>query len=321
MTSERINLKDLAKKKLLLAPGHRLCSGCAASIIVKQALLAVDGPIVVVNATGCLEVATTIYPYTSWRVPWIHNAFENAAATASGILHARDKLLADGRLKQRYDIIVFGGDGGTYDIGLQSLSGAWERGDKFLYILYDNEAYMNTGIQRSGGTPMCAWTTTTPVGRVVRGKEEWKKPIARIAAAHKIPYVATATPYHWRDFISKVKKGLKADGPAFIHVISPCCRGWRFKSSQTLKIAKLAVETCFFPLYEIINGSEYRLSQPSLVIAKNPKLKKPVKEYIALQGRFKHLLQPENQELLNRIQETVDAEWNELLRLCGISQS
>ena len=199
-----INIKELAKKPPKLLPGHRLCAGCAAPVLVKLTLLASEGPTIVVNATGCLEVATTIFPYTSWAVPWIHNAFENAASTASGIDAAIKALRRRGAIKdERVNIIVFAGDGGTYDIGLQALSGAVERGHNFLYILYDNEAYMNTGIQRSGGTPLGAATTTSPVGKVIPGKLQQKKPIADIIVAHKAPYVATVTPAHWVDLIRK----------------------------------------------------------------------------------------------------------------------
>ncbi|RLG52543.1 MAG: pyruvate ferredoxin oxidoreductase [Thermoproteota archaeon] len=310
-------LKELAKKPELLASGHRLCAGCAAGTIIRAILKAAWKPIVAVNATGCLEVATTIYPYTSWRIPWIHNAFENAAATAAGIARARDKLLRDGRLDKDYHVIAFAGDGGTYDIGIQALSGALERREKILYVLYDNEAYMNTGIQRSGGTPMAAWTTTSPAGRKIPGKIEWKKPIARIVAAHDVPYVATATPWQWRDLVVKARKALEADGPAFLHVLSPCPRGWRFDTNLSIEMARLAVQTCFFPLYEIVDGEKYVITGYSRSIAMNPKLKKPVVEYLKPQGRFRHLFKPENARLLEEIQRRVDYEWERLLKLAG----
>ncbi len=312
------NIRELAKRPPKLLPGHRLCAGCAAPIIAKLALLATDRPTIVVNATGCLEVATTIFPYTSWNVPWIHNAFENAASTASGIEAVIKALKKKGKYKyENVDIIVFAGDGGTYDIGLQSLSGALERGHDFLYILYDNEAYMNTGIQRSGGTPLGAWTTTSPAGRVIPGKTQHKKPIADIAVAHRIPYVATATPAHWMDFMRKVRKGLDVNGPAFIHALSPCDRGWRFDTSETIEVCKLAVDTCYFPLWEFENG-EWRLTDRSLAIARNPRLKKPVEEFLKVQGRFKHLFKPENRHLIEEIQRHVDAIWEDLLERTGI---
>ncbi len=311
----QLNLREAAKKpRMMLLPGHRLCAGCAAPIIVKLVSMALRGPTVVVTATGCLEVATTIFPYTSWAVPWIHNAFENAAATASGVEAAFKALKKTGRLPyDNVDIIVFAGDGGTYDIGLQALSGMLERGHKILYILYDNEAYMNTGIQRSGGTPPYAWTTTSPVGSVLPGKMEEKKPIAEIAVAHRIPYVATCTPAHWRDMIQKVRKGLEANGPAFIHALAPCTRGWRFDTSLTIEVARRAVDTCYFPLWEWKRGEGYYLTDRSLAIAKNPKLKQPIEKFIEIQGRFKHLLKPENRELLKRLQELVDAVWEDLV--------
>jgi len=308
-----LNPRELAKKPKLLLPGHRLCAGCTAPIVAKLVLLATRGPTIVANATGCLEVATTIFPYTSWNVPWIHNAFENAAATASGIEAAIKALKRKGKLKYDHiDVIVFAGDGGTYDIGLQALSGAVERGHDFLYILYDNEAYMNTGIQRSGGTPLGAWTTTSPAGKVIPGKQQHKKPIADIIAAHRNVYVATATPAHWADLMRKVRKGLEFEGPAFLHVLSPCNRGWRHDLDLGIELCKLAVDTCFFPLWEYENGT-WKLTDRSLIIAKNPSLKKPVEEYLKLQGRFRHLFRPENKHLIKEIQEWVDRVWEDLL--------
>ena len=316
-----LTLKELVKKKPLLLPGHRLCAGCAAGVVARLVMAATRKPTVVTIATGCLEVATTIYPYTSWAVPWVHSAFENAAATASGIEAGFKALKKRGLIKDVPDVIAFGGDGGTIDIGLQALSGAVERGHDFLYILYDNEAYMNTGIQRSGGTPYAAWTTTTPAGKVVPGKPQWRKPIAHVVASHgPHVYVATASPAYWRDLVTKVRKGLEWEGPAFIHVISPCPRGWRFPPDMTIYIAKLAVQTCFFPLWEYEKG-EYKLSPPSMVYARAPEKKLPVEEYLKLQGRFRHLFKPvKREELIKRIQETVDYEWERLLRLCGAVQ-
>ena len=313
-----INIKELAKKPPKLLPGHRLCAGCAAPVLAKLTLLASEGPIIVVNATGCLEVATTIFPYTSWTVPWIHNAFENAASTASGIDAAIKALRRRGAIKdERVNIIVFAGDGGTYDIGLQALSGAVERGHNFLYILYDNEAYMNTGIQRSGGTPLGAATTTSPAGKVIPGKLQQKKPIADIIVAHKAPYVATVTPAHWVDLMRKVKKALSIEGPKFIHALSPCPRGWRYDSDLSIEIAKLAVDTCYFPLWEYENGV-WRLTDRSLVIARNPKLKKPITEFLKVQARFKHLLRPENAYVVKKLQDYIDAMWSDLIKRAGL---
>lgn len=315
MTS--ISIKELVKVKPKLLPGHRHCPGCTTPIMVKLVLAVIDEPVVVVNATGCLQVATTIFPYTSWKVPWIHNAFENAAATASGIEAAFKVLRKRGAISDdRVNVVVFGGDGGTYDIGFQSLSGMIERGHNILYVLYDNEAYMNTGIQRSGGTPYGASTTTSPYGTVIPGKPQHKKPIADIIVAHKAPYVGTATPAHWVDLINKVRKALSIPGPKFLHVLSPCPRGWRFDASMSIEICKLAVDTCYFPLWECERGT-WRLTDRSLVIAKNPALKKPVEEFIKTQERFRHAVS-ERSEIIKELQAYVDVIWEDLLRRAEI---
>ena len=309
----KFTTKDLAEKPELLMPGHRACAGCGPAIAYRQILKAARGPTIATNATGCMEVVSTIYPYTSWRIPWIHTAFENVAANAAGIETALKVMRKKGRIKQDHvDVIAFAGDGGTYDIGLQALSGAAERGHDFLYVLYDNEAYMNTGIQRSGGTPHGAWTTTSPAGRVIPGKPEYKKPIAEIMVAHGIPYVATASPSHWRDLITKTRKGLEVKGPAFLHALAPCPRGWRYDTSKTIEIARLAVETCVFPLWEVVEG-EYTLSPPSRVIALKPERQKPVEEYLKAQGRFRHLFTPEFRGVIDEIQNIVDKRWKVLL--------
>ncbi len=309
------NPRQLAEQKRpILLPGHRLCAGCAAPIIIKLASFAFRGPTIVVNATGCVEVATTIFPYTSWAVPWIHNAFENSAATASGVEAALKALKKTGRLPYDHvDVVVFAGDGGTFDIGFQSLSGMAERGHDVLYILYDNEAYMNTGIQRSGGTPKYAWTTTSPAGKVLPGKTQHKKPIAEIMVAHRIPYVATAAPVDWMDLMKKVRKGLEVNGPAFIHALSSCDRGWRHDTSLTIEVTRRAVLSCYFPLWEWTPEEGYRITGLSLNVARNPRLKMPIEKYVEIQGRFKHLLKPENRHLLKELQEYVDAVWEDLL--------
>ncbi len=311
----KFNLRELAKERRpILLPGHRMCAGCAAPLIIKLLGLAMRGPTFVITATGCLEVATTIFPYTSWAIPWAHIAFENAASAASGVEAALKALKKTGRLPYDFiDVVAIAGDGGTYDIGFQALSGMAERGHDVLYLLYDNEAYMNTGIQRSGGTPQFAWTTTSPVGKVIPGKLEPKKPIADIMVAHRVPYVATLTPAHWVDAIKKFRKALETKGPKFIHALAPCNRGWRFDPSLTIEVCKLAVDTCYFPLWEYVKGEGYYLTDRSLAIAKNPKLKKPVIEFLKVQGRYRHLLRPENRELLNKLQEYVDAVWEDLL--------
>jgi len=304
-----LTLKELSKKPEILSPGHRACAGCGSVIAIRQALMAVDGPVVIAFATGCMEVATTIYPYTAWRVPYIHNAFENAGATISGVETAYRALKKQGRISEDVKFIAFGGDGGTYDIGLQSLSGALERGHDFLYICYNNEAYMNTGIQRSSATPFRASTTTCPAGESIPGKPQFPKDLTAIVAAHHIPYVAQASPHNWRDYIGKVKKALSIRGPKFINVLASCFRGWRVPQYDSIQTNQLAVDTCFWPLFEVVEG-EYRLSY-------KPKEKLPIEEWIKTQGRFKHLLRPENKELVARFQVWVDAQWEELLAKTG----
>ncbi|HLB11494.1 MAG TPA: thiamine pyrophosphate-dependent enzyme, partial [Dehalococcoidia bacterium] len=285
-----LSLKELSEEKDLFAPGHRLCSGCAESIIVRQVLLAAGEPLVIANATGCLEVATSIYPFTAWRVSWIHSAFENAASTISGVETAYRSLVKQGKIKDvGMKFIAFGGDGATYDIGLQFLSGALERGHHFLYVCLNNEAYMNTGIQRSGSTPRGTWTTTTPVGEAMVGKKEYPKDMTAIVAAHRIPYVAQAVPSHWRDLMGKVQKAVAANGPSFINVLSSCNRGWRHETSDTIVVSRLAADTCVWPLYEIDHGV-WKLNY-------KPRKKKPLIEWLQSQGRFSHLLRPENAPL------------------------
>lgn len=303
-----INLKELSKKEELFTGGHRLCAGCGASIIVRQVLFATENPVVVTCATGCLEVASTIYPYTAWRVPWFHNAFENAASTLSGIEACYRSLKKKGKIKKDIKFIAFGGDGASYDIGFQMISGVFERGHDLLYICYDNQAYMNTGIQRSSATPLGAWTTTTPAGKVIPGKRENRKDLTQCVAAHNIPYIAQASPSHWRDLMTKVQKALSIKGPAFMNILSPCPRGWRHGTDESIEIVKLAVETSFWPLYEIEYG-KWRLTY-------KPKEKKPVLEWLKRQGRFKHLLTPENKGIVEEFQKVVDEGWERLLKHC-----
>ena len=302
-------LKELSKREDLLSPGHRACAGCAATIIARQVLLAAGKDVVVGCATGCLEVVTTIFPYTAWRVPYIHNAFENVASTISGVEAAYNSLKRLGKVKRDLHFIAFGGDGGTYDIGLQALSGAAERGHRMLYVCYDNEAYMNTGIQRSGATPYGAETSTCPVGDVIPGKTQYPKDMTRIMAAHRIPYVAQASPSHWNDLITKVEKALSKNGPSFINIISPCHRGWRYPMEKTIEIARLAVETCFWPLYEVDEG-KWRITY-------TPKEKLPLEEFTMPQGRFAHFKRyPQLGELA---QQEVDRRWRELQALASIT--
>ena len=304
------NLKQLAAKEDLLTGGHRACAGCAAPIIVRQVLLAAEHPVVVGSATGCLEVTTTLFPYTAWKVPFIHNAFENSAATVSGVEAAYQSLKRQGKYDKEVRFIAFGGDGGTYDIGLQSLSGAMERGHQMLYICYDNHAYMNTGIQRSSATPLGAHTTTSPAGKVIPGKKQYRKDLTAIMVAHNIPYVAQTSVSHWRDLVTKVKKALDTPGPTFINVLSPCRLGWGFKPEDTIELAREAVENCFWPLYEVENGV-YKLTY-------KPKEKKPVVDWLKKQTRFRHLFKPGNEELLAKVQEYIDTEWEKLLQKCDV---
>jgi len=310
-----VNLKSLSHTEDRLVEGHRLCAGCAEPIIARQVLMATDKPVVVANATGCFEVSTSIYPFTSWNVPWIHTAFENAPATMSGVEAAYNSLKRQGKLDQEVKFIAFGGDGATYDIGFQSLSGAIERGHDFLYVCFNNEAYMNTGIQRSGATQKGASTTTCPAGTCVPGKKEFPKDLTRIIIAHDLPYAAQASPHNWKDLIEKSKKGIDTPGPAFINVISPCPRGWRHEGSQTIALSKLAVETCVWPLYEYENGV-WRLTGESLRIAEGSREKKPVSEWLTSQGRFKHLMKGKFTGVADELQANVDKKWESLLKLC-----
>ncbi len=318
MTSQewKFTIRDIALKPDLFLPGHKACAGCAPAAVLRLVMKATRGPTIVTEATGCMEVVSSIYPYSSWGIPWLHTAFETAAANASGIEAAIKVMKRKGKLKQDHvDVIAIAGDGGTYDIGFQALSGALERRHDFLFLLYDNEGYMNTGIQRSGGTPMGAATTTTPAGSVIPGKIEHKKPITDIVVAHGIEYVATASPYYWKDLLVKVRKGLEVEGPAFLHVFATCPRGWRSDPAKSIEYTKLAVESCIFPIYEVING-KYQLSAPSKIIQINPKKKKPITEYMQGQGRYRHLFKPENKKVLDEIQRMTDARWESLLKKC-----
>ncbi len=311
----KFTAKDIALKPDLFLPGHRACAGCGPASVIRLIMTAARGPTIVTEATGCMEVVSSIYPYTSWGLPWLHTAFENAAANAAGIDSALRALKTKDPSREHVDVIALAGDGGTYDIGLQALSGAIERGHDFLFVLYDNEGYMNTGIQRSGGTPTGAATTTTPAGKVIPGKLEKKKPITEIILAHELEYVATATPYYWKDLITKVRKGLEVEGPAFLHVFAPCPRGWRTDPSKTMSYSKLSVETCVFPIWEAVNGKRV-LSTPSKVMALAPQKKKPVTDYLAGQGRFRHLFKPENKRIVDQIQQMTDERWQKLLKQC-----
>jgi pyruvate ferredoxin oxidoreductase beta subunit len=254
-----------------------------------------------------MEVTTTIFPYTSWKTPFIHSAFENSAATISGVEAAYRSLKRQGKYDREVKFIAFGGDGGTYDIGLQSLSGAMERGHNMLYVCYNNEAYMNTGIQRSGATPQGAETTTSPIGKVKQGKGQPRKDLSAIMVAHHIPYVAQASPSHWNDLVTKVQKALAVDGPAFINVLMPCRLGWSYKPQFGMAMAREAVSTCYWPLYEVVDG-KYKISI-------KPKEKLPINEFLKKQTKFRHMFRPGNEHMIEILQEEVDARWEQLNKL------
>ncbi len=277
-----------------LSQGHRTCSGCGAAIAIRTVLRAAGPNIIVCENTGCLEVTTTPYPETSWNVPWIHVAFENAPAVASGVEAAMKKLGKDTK------VIALGGDGSTFDIGFQALSGMLERGHDILYVCYDNEAYMNTGVQRSGSTPYGAMTTTSPPGKFSIGENRPKKDMPAIVAAHGVPYVATASIGYINDLEKKVKKALSIKGPKYLQINQPCCPGWGYNESNTVELAKLAVQSGMWMLYEIENG-EFKLSV-------KPAKRVPVKDYLKMQKRFKHL----KDENIAEIQKTVDDKWKKL---------
>jgi len=303
-------LKELATRSEPLTGGHRACAGCGAPIVVKQVLMASKDPVVVVSATGCLEVVTTIFPYTAWKVPFLHNAFENSAATCSGIEAAYKSLKRQGKVKADHiNFVAFGGDGGTYDIGFQSLSGAMERGHDMLYVCYNNEAYMNTGIQRSSATPKGAATTTAPAGKVIPGKVQFPKNLTEIMIAHDLPYVAQSAVGFWRDLTKKAETAFATRGPKFINVLQPCRLGWDYNPADTCNLGRLAADTCVWPLYEVVNG-KYALTY-------TPKTKKPVEDFLKPQGRFRHLFKPGNEAIIESIQKEVDRRWEVLQKKCG----
>ena len=267
-----------SKKQKLIFPGHNACAGCGQLVAVQAVMRGLDPDTIISNATGCLEVTSTAYPNSAWGVPWIHSVFENAAGVASGIAAAL-KHKGDKKTK----VVVQGGDGGTYDIGLGLISGMWERGDNTLYVCYDTEAYSNTGIQASGATPFDASTTTTPAGLKSSGSQQVKKDMVAVALAHGLNYVAQSTTGFIDDITAKIKKALTTEGPSYLQILSPCIPGWKIQTNQSVLVGKLAVQTGLYPLLEYTNG---HLSSSSI----NSNFKaKPVTEYLKLQGRFKHL--------------------------------
>ncbi|MBO7730165.1 MAG: pyruvate ferredoxin oxidoreductase [Lachnospiraceae bacterium] len=306
------NLKEEMSKKERFEAGHRLCAGCGAGIVCRAMMRAVDpeDQAVICNATSCLEVSSFQYPYTAWHDSYIHSAFENAAATAAGVESAYVALKRRGKIDNNCKIIAIGGDGGTYDIGFQSLSGAMERGHDFTYFCYDNEAYMNTGTQRSSATPRFASATTTPSGIESVGKKQNQKDLTQIMVAHGSPYVAQTTMIGtFQDFHEKAHKAIYTEGPTFVNVLTPCPRGWQYPPEILPQICKTAVDTCIWPLYEVEEG-EYHLTY-------KPKNKLPVEEFMKLQGRFKHCFQPGNEWTIEEAQNYVDRKWEELLEKCN----
>ena len=293
--------KNLVTTEEFVAKGHSFCVGCGEALALRLACKALGKDVIIANVTGCIEICTSPLPVTSWMVPWMHTLFENAGSEISGIEVGLQILMKKGKIPER-DIkcVAVAGDGGTSDIGMQALSGAFERNHNFLYLCFDNEAYMNTGIQRSSATPYGASTTTAPAGKFSIGQTTWKKDMVKIAVAHNIPYAATACPSYPFDLMNKVKKGAEIKGPAYIHIFSSCPTGWRHASDLTVAIGRLAVETGIFPLYEVESG-QYKLN------IDRPKLR-PVGEYLKLQGRFRHLLDEE----IEKIQKHVNEEYAKL---------
>ena len=295
----------LLPKEENFTQGHRACQGCAEALAVRIVCKALGRNSIVAMATGCMEIVSSPLPTTAWKIPWIHVAFENAAAVATGVESGLKALMRKGKLPQKkINIAGMAGDGGTADIGIQALSGALERGHDFVFVCYDNEAYMNTGIQRSSATPFGASTTTSPAGKVRIGQETWKKNMAEIAAVHEIPYVATACSAYPLDLFNKVKRAAEVKGPAYVHILSVCPTGWRIPSGDAIRYGRLAVETAAFPLYEVIDG-KYHLT------FEFPELK-PITDYFKGQGRFRHL----TPDTVARIQKRINEEYQKLKEKC-----
>lgn len=280
----------------LFASGHRACAGCGCALTLKTLMHVVGPNVIIANATGCMEVVASPYPETAWKVPWIHSLFENAAPVAAGI---EAGLKATGR-KNDTKVIAIGGDGSTFDIGFGHLSGVMERGHDILYLCYDNEAYMNTGIQRSGSTPYDASTTTTPSGKISFGNQRPKKNMPAIMAAHGVPYVAVTSIGYPADFTKKIRKALSIEGPKYIQVHATCTPGWGVDSAQSIEILRLAVETAMYPLFEYENGE--------VTSVHKIKDRKPVREYLEKQKRFSHLFKmPGGDKEIEKIQQLADA--------------
>ena len=305
------NLKKECSKPERFVGGHRLCAGCGASVAVRGVLRALNDEDKSVSgvATSCLEVSSFLYPFTAWNEGFIHSAFENVAASVAGAEAAYKAMKRKGKIKDNYKFIAFGGDGGTYDIGFQALSGAMERGHDMVYVCYDNEAYMNTGLQRSSATPKFAEVSTAPVGSEIPGKMQNKKDLTEAIVAHNVPYVAQTTfTTNFKDFHEKAYKAHYTEGPAFLNILSPCPRGWRYPPEDLMEICKLAVDTCVWPLYEVVDG-DWKLTY-------EPKTKLPVTDYLKPQGRFSHMFKPGAEWMLEDFQAHVDKKWERLLKKC-----
>ncbi|MEM1513479.1 MAG: pyruvate synthase subunit PorB [Candidatus Thermoplasmatota archaeon] len=285
-------IKDLPKEEYILK-GHAACPGCPITIALRIALKALGKKVIFVVPASCSAVIQAIYPKTSFAFPTLNIAFEASAAAASGVASAL-KMLG----KEDITPVVWAGDGGTYDIGLQALSGALERGTNFIYVCYNNQMYSNTGIQRSGATPYGAWTTTT-----WSGKKEYEKNFAEIVMAHHIPYIATATIAYPEDLYRKMKKAKEIAGPRYIEILAPCPPGWRFDMSKTVEMARLAVETGAWVLYEAVDGKiEFNLESKKILEGKE---RKPIEEWLKMQGRFAHL----KSEDVEKIKKWIDDKW------------
>ena len=304
------NLKAFSTAAERFEGAHVLCPGCAHSIIVREVLNATNDNMVIGSSTGCLEVCTAIYPHTSWDSSWIHIGFENSSTAIAGAEAANKALRRKGRINPETPepkFVAFGGDGSTYDIGFQWISGCFERGHNMMYVCLDNEVYANTGGQRSSSTPIGASATTSPAGTHSYGEKKHKKDLMQIMAAHGSPYVAQIAPNKWKDMVRKIQKGLDTEGPVYINAMSACTTEWKFLEHQTIEVSDLATDSLVFPLYEIIGGRE-------LNITYRPKNIVSVRDYLGAQGRFKHLFKPENEYIIEEWQKRVDRDWEYLQR-------
>jgi pyruvate ferredoxin oxidoreductase beta subunit len=309
MTTKTKQKKQMTENNLI-APGHKACAGCGQLLAAKTVANTLGKDVIIANATGCLEVTTTPYPQSAWRMPWIHSLFENASAVASGVRASLDYKIKQAKTKKEREslkntkVVAQGGDGATFDIGFGLISGMWERGEEIIYICYDNEAYSNTGVQASGATPWGASTTTSPSGSGSSidaiGSHQRKKDMLAIALAHGLNYVAQTTAGYPQDIVSKIEKAKKTKGPSYIQILSPCIPGWKIEPSQSIEVAKKAAQTGLYPVVEYENG---KLANTMKLGDKPPK----VEEYLKMQGRFKHLFKDKKgKEQIKHIQKIAD---------------